>query len=121
MNVTDTIAKQDLCFEVLFDMSLLGKDAVGIQHLLHNSILKCSADDKKRVFQNVYVSGGISKVPGFSDRLKSHLQSMNPTIPEINVKTLDIGQIMMEGARKIIENGGCNWITKDPLASQKQH
>ncbi|EFP08917.1 hypothetical protein CRE_18045 [Caenorhabditis remanei] len=102
-------------------MSLLGKDAVGIQNMLHNSIHKCSADDKKEVFKNVYVSGGISKVPGLNDRLKSLLHSMNPTIPEIEVKTLDIGQIMMEGVKKIIEKGGIDWITKDPLASQKQH
>jgi actin beta/gamma 1 len=47
------------CPEVLFQPSLMGKEARGVHQLLYDSIMKCDVDIRKDLFANMVLSGMI--------------------------------------------------------------
>merc|ERR1711972_971160 len=52
------------CPEVLFNPSLVGKEASGIHDTTFQSIMKCDVDIRKDLYANVVLSGGTTMFPG---------------------------------------------------------
>merc|ERR1711964_81504 len=55
------------CPEVLFQPSLIGKEASGIHDTVFQSIMKCDCDIRKDLYMNVVVSGGSTMFPGIGE------------------------------------------------------
>jgi len=70
--------------EVLFQPSLIGKEADGIHKLTFDSIQKCDIDIRKDLYTNVVLSGGTTMFQGISERLNKEIKALAP--PNIKVK-----------------------------------
>jgi actin beta/gamma 1 len=76
------------CFrtpEVLFQPSLIGKDASGIHDCVFQTIMKCDVDIRKDLYQNVVMSGGTTMFPGIDDRMTKELTALAPSTMKIKV------------------------------------
>eukprot|EP01028_Stygiella_incarcerata_P007098 TRINITY_DN289_c0_g2_i1.p1 TRINITY_DN289_c0_g2~~TRINITY_DN289_c0_g2_i1.p1 ORF type:complete len:380 (+),score=141.41 TRINITY_DN289_c0_g2_i1:261-1400(+) len=73
------------CTEPLFNPGLLGKEALGIHHLLSNSIAACDLDVRREMYGNIVLSGGSTMFPGHSERLTKELASLSPSGVKIKV------------------------------------
>jgi actin len=68
--------------EVLFQPSLVGKEGVGIDGCLEQSILGCDVDLRRELFSNVVLSGGTTMFPGIAERLGKELKlRLPPRLP----------------------------------------
>ncbi|OIT31516.1 actin-7 [Nicotiana attenuata] len=55
------------CPEVLFQPSLVGKEATGIYEKVYNSIMRCDIDIRKDLFSNIVLSGSSTMFPGITE------------------------------------------------------
>jgi actin len=78
-------AERFRCAEVLFQPSLVGKDATGIHDMTFQSIMRCDVDIRKALYGNVVLSGGSSMFPGMGDRMARELFALAPSTMKINV------------------------------------
>jgi actin-related protein 6 len=61
--------------ELLFNPNIIGIDAGGIHEGILSSINECHKDYKDLLYQNIITNGGISKIPGFNQRLCNELSN----------------------------------------------
>ena len=61
--------------ELLFNPNIIGIDAGGIHEGILCSINECHKDYKDILYQNIITNGGISKIPGFNQRLCKELSN----------------------------------------------
>merc|ERR1711871_1245768 len=73
------------CPEVLFQPSLIGKEAAGIHETTYNTIMKCDVDIRKDLYQNIVLSGGSTMYPGLADRLTKEITALAPTTMKVKV------------------------------------
>merc|ERR1711861_72801 len=73
------------CPEVLFDPSLIGKEAAGAHEFTYNSIMKCDVDIRKDLYGNIVMSGGTTMYPGIADRVQKEVQALAPPTMKIKV------------------------------------
>jgi len=73
------------CPEVLFNPSLIGKEAAGIHETTYNTIMKCDVDIRKDLYQNIVLSGGSTMYPGLSDRLTKEITALAPATMKVKV------------------------------------
>ncbi|CAK5052886.1 unnamed protein product [Meloidogyne enterolobii] len=55
--------------EILFRPELIGEECDGVAHCLSNAIFKCDVDLRKKLYENIVLSGGSTMFQGFGDRL----------------------------------------------------
>lgn len=68
--------------EGLFKPELWGLDHPGIHMLVHKAICECGVDDRKEMASNIFLSGGISLIEGFKERLEAELEKLIPSKPK---------------------------------------
>jgi actin-related protein len=73
------------CPEVLFQPSLVGKEALGIHDTVFRSIMKCDVDIRRDLYANVVLSGGTTMFQGIGERMTKELTSLAPTTMKIKV------------------------------------
>jgi len=73
------------CPEVLFDPSLIGKEAAGVHETTYNTIMKCDVDIRKDLYGNIVMSGGSTMYPGIQDRLHKEMVALAPPTMAIKV------------------------------------
>jgi len=73
------------CPEVLFQPSLVGKEAAGIHDTTFQSIMKCDVDIRKDLYANVVLSGGTTIFPGIGERMTKELTALAPSTMKIKV------------------------------------
>ncbi|CAM9357592.1 unnamed protein product [Heterosigma akashiwo] len=73
------------CPEVLFQPSLIGKEASGIHDCTFQTIMKCDVDIRKDLYSNIVLSGGTSMFPGIADRLAKEITALAPSTMKIKV------------------------------------
>ena len=73
------------CPEVLFDPSLIGKEAAGVHETTYNTIMKCDVDIRKDLYGNIVMSGGSTMYPGIQDRLTKEMVALAPPTMKIKV------------------------------------
>ncbi len=70
--------------EGLFNPEIWGIDGVGIHKLIHKAITSCSIDLRREMARNIYLSGGMSRIPGLRERLENEIKQLLP--PTLTVK-----------------------------------
>ena len=73
------------CPEVLFNPSLIGKEAQGIDATVFDSIQKCDVDIRKDLYENVVMSGGTTMVEGIAERMTRELTALAQLTMQIKV------------------------------------
>ncbi|TVU43985.1 hypothetical protein EJB05_03407, partial [Eragrostis curvula] len=76
-------AERFRCPEVLFQPSLIGKEAPGIHETTYNSIMKCDVDIRKDLYGNIVLSGGTTMFPGIADRMSKEITALAPSNVDI--------------------------------------
>ncbi|OIS97607.1 PREDICTED: actin-100-like isoform X1 [Nicotiana attenuata] len=84
-NIITLGAERFRCPEVLFQPSLVEKEATGIHEKVYNSIMRCDIDIRKDLFSNVVLSGGSTMFPGIAERLSKEVTALAPSSMKINV------------------------------------
>jgi actin beta/gamma 1 len=75
-----TIANERFrCPEPLFQPSFLGMSAAGVHETAYNAIMKCNTDDRPALWENIVLSGGTTRTPGFDIRLREELRLLLPS------------------------------------------
>jgi len=106
------------CSEALFQPSLLGFDAGGLQHLSFKTIMSCDLDIRRDLFENVVLSGGTTCFRGFDSRLQKELTSLASThnwkVSVNNNKSQREFSVWQGGSiLASLESFRNNWITKE--------
>jgi len=73
------------CPEVLFQPSLIGKEASGIHDCTFQTIMKCDVDIRRDLYANVVLSGGTTMFPGIAERMTKELIALAPATMKIKV------------------------------------
>jgi len=73
------------CPEVLFQPSLIGKEASGIHDTTFQSIMKCDVDLRRDLYANVVLSGGTTMFQGMGERMTKELTALAPSTMKIKV------------------------------------
>merc|ERR1712124_12336 len=71
------------CPEVLFQPSLIGKEASGIHDTVFRSIMKCDVDIRRDLYANVVLSGGTTMFEGIGERMTKELTALAPSTMKI--------------------------------------
>ena len=61
--------------ELLFNPNIIGIDAGGIHEGILASVNECHKDYKDLLYQNIITNGGITRIPGFNQRLCNELSN----------------------------------------------
>ncbi|CAL4061323.1 unnamed protein product [Meganyctiphanes norvegica] len=64
--------------EGLFNPDAWGLDHPGLHKLVHKAIQECSMDIRKEMSRSIFLSGGVSQLPGLTDRLTTELDNLTP-------------------------------------------
>jgi len=73
------------CPEVLFQPSLIGKEATGAHDTMFQTIMKCDVDIRKDLYANIVLSGGTTMFPGIAERMTKELTALAPSTMKIKV------------------------------------
>lgn len=73
------------CSEILFNPILYGKHSKGLHEEIKNVIMKCDETIQKKLFKNILLIGGTSKLKGLQKRLENELKAIAPH--EVRVKS----------------------------------
>merc|ERR1711865_453415 len=84
-NVITVGGERFRCPEVLFNPSLIGKEASGLHDTTFQSIMKCDTDIRKDMYANVVLSGGTTMFPGIQERMTKELTALAPSPMRIKV------------------------------------
>lgn len=64
--------------EGLFTPDLWGLDNPGLHKLVHFAIKECSMDIRREMARSIYISGGVSLLHGFAERLQAEVDKLTP-------------------------------------------
>jgi len=84
-NIITVGSERFRCPEVLFQPSLIGKEASGIHDTTFQSIMKCDVDIRKDLYANVVLSGGTTMFTGIGERMTKELTALAPSTMKIKV------------------------------------
>ncbi len=73
------------CPEVLFQPTLIGKEASGIHDCTFQTIMKCDVDIRRDLYSNIVLSGGTTMFPGIAERITKELTALAPSTVKIKV------------------------------------
>jgi len=75
------------CPEALFQPSMIGLEAVGInQTSTYNSIMKCDVDIRKKdLYANIVLSGGTTMFEGIGERMDKEITALAPPTMKVKV------------------------------------
>jgi len=84
-NIISVRSERFRCPEVLFQPSLIGKEASGIHDTVFQSIVKTDIDIRKDLYANVVLSGGTTMFAGIGERMTKELSAMAPSTVKIRI------------------------------------
>lgn len=67
-----------LVSELLFDPEQYALLGVGVQTMIKESINKCPFEQRRQLYQNIYITGGVANIIGFDNRLAMELKQILP-------------------------------------------
>lgn len=75
------------CPEALFQPAFVGMESHGgISEMIYHSILKCDLDIRRKLYENIVLSGGTTVFPGIVDRIQKEVSTLTP--PSMKVKVI---------------------------------
>ncbi|CDS05618.1 hypothetical protein LRAMOSA08146 [Lichtheimia ramosa] len=72
--------------EVLFQPSIVGLDQAGLVETMHDIVRTFNPDRRKQTVKTIFVTGGFSSLPGFSNRIFTSLRAILPVGTSFQVK-----------------------------------
>jgi len=84
-NIVTIGSERFRCPEVLFDPSMIGKEASGIHDTTFQTIMKCDVDIRRDLYNNIVLSGGTTMFPGIGERLTKEITALAPPTMKIKV------------------------------------
>ena len=71
--------------EGLFHPQAWGLDNPGVHQMVHKAIQECSMDARKTMARSIFLAGGLTMLPGFTDRLREELAALLPpaAVPKV--------------------------------------
>ena len=84
-NIITVGSERFRCPEVLFQPSLIGKEAAGVHETTFQSIMKCDVDIRKDLYANIVLSGGTTMFSGIGERMAKELTALAPSTMKIKV------------------------------------
>jgi actin, other eukaryote len=84
-NIITVGAERFRCPEVLFQPSMIGKEAAGVHDTTFQSIMKCDVDIRKDLYANIVLSGGTTMFGGIGERMAKELTALAPSTMKIKV------------------------------------
>ncbi|EFC44855.1 hypothetical protein NAEGRDRAFT_48860 [Naegleria gruberi] len=73
------------CPEILFNPTIIGKEIPGIGEIFFNSIAATDNDNRKDLYGNLLIGGGLSLTEGMAERLTKEVVALSPTAMKIKV------------------------------------
>ena len=73
------------CPEVLFQPSMIGKEATGVHDCTFQTIMKCDVDIRRDLYANIVLSGGTTMYPGIAERMTKEITALAPASMKIKV------------------------------------
>jgi len=73
------------CPEVLFQPSLIGKEATGVHDCTFQTIMKCDVDIRRDLYANIVLSGGTTMFGGIAERMTKEVTLLAPQTMKIKV------------------------------------
>jgi len=73
------------CPEVLFQPTLIGKEASGVHDCTFQTIMKCDVDIRRDLYLNIVLSGGTTMFPSIAERMTKELYQLAPSAMKIKV------------------------------------
>ena len=70
--------------EGIFKPEVWGLDQAGVHVLVKKAIAECSLDVRREVTQSIFLSGGLTMLPGFKQRLEAELEKLLPARPRVH-------------------------------------
>jgi len=64
--------------EILFQPSMLGLNQAGLAETVQFVLRKFPAAEQQRLADNVFITGGVARLPGLAERLERELRQMRP-------------------------------------------
>ncbi|XP_035221102.1 uncharacterized protein LOC118194027 isoform X2 [Stegodyphus dumicola] len=64
--------------EGLFTPERWGLDNPGLHKLVHNAIQECGVDLRREMTRSIFISGGLTLLPGFVERLEKEIDKLTP-------------------------------------------
>ena len=74
------------CTEAMFDPTFIGKEAKGVQELLHCAVNDCDIDLRRDLYHNIILSGGNTMFNGFEHRLSNEMKNLSPCSADIRIE-----------------------------------
>jgi actin-related protein len=84
-NVIVIGAERFRCPEVLFQPSMIGKEASGVHDCTFQTIMKCDVDIRRDLYANIVLSGGTTMYPGVAERMTKEITALAPATMKIKV------------------------------------
>ena len=103
-----------LCPEVLFQPTLIGKEANGIHTMIFKSVTACNVDFHNELYANVVLSGGSTMFPGMPEHMTLELTSLTPPKTKVMVfAPPERKYSVWIGGSKLASSSKFNlWVTK---------
>jgi actin-related protein len=73
------------CPEVLFQPSMIGKEASGIHDCCFQTVMKCDVDIRRDLYANIVLSGGTTMFGGIAERMTKEITALAPSTMKIKV------------------------------------
>ena len=70
--------------EGIFKPEVWGLDQAGVHVLVKKAVTECSLDVRREVSQSIFLSGGLTMLPGFKQRLEAELEKILPVRPRVH-------------------------------------
>ncbi|XP_043213325.1 actin-related protein 5-like [Amphibalanus amphitrite] len=99
--------------EILFQPSMLGLDQAGLAETIQFVLSKYPAESQQRLAGNVFVTGGVSNVPGLRQRLEHELRQMRPFQSSFAVSVASSPSLdAWRGARSLSAAGQLEYVSR---------
>jgi len=105
--------------EIMFQPSLANKKSCGLSQLIYYSVLKCDESIRSELVNNITLSGGNTKFPGFEKRLYQELAELFDEKTNIKVRALPNRDLLgWVGAARLSNLSSFQrfWLTKADYA-----
>lgn len=71
--------------ETLFTPSNNGVEAPGVHTMIYDSILRCTMDIRRPLFENILLAGGSTLFPGLEERVHNEIQTLAPGTVKVKI------------------------------------
>jgi len=91
--------------EILYQPSIIGNTQEGLTGMFEYMLKNYDEDIQKKLIENIFITGGVSKINGFKERLSTEIMAVLPFLSKYNIyQAKDCLLDSWYGAKEFIEN-----------------